>query len=397
MAVTTLGPWTKNSGTYEDVNWNGYGRTVTAVRVRWTGVSTQYTQQGYTTYDYGSNSGSQVTAVTPYPYNSGSYATVNVPVPNPSQGTCESISISVTVKNEGSANSSCSTNFSDPIRYVDPGESVSFTLHPSCSSCGSTVQLWVSNWSNGMPWRITAKATVNWKVSTWHPPVTYTYNTQNPKAVCNGITTQYNNVLANGAKTEWIAVNKNFINGNANNRITFTISGSGKAAFEVEITWLPPPPVANFEGAPTTGTVPMTVQFTDQSTGTVSSYYWSFGDGAHSTLQNPSHTYNSEGTFSVSLKVTNAGGDNTKTRTNYITADILRPTPIGYLKVRGNGETYLIPIAAINDPVLYCNHLRVWISEETKGSVDLVTTSHSEASPLRIRTSMGTLAPRKSE
>ncbi len=51
--------------------------------------------------------------------------------------------------------------------------------------------------------------------------------------------------------------------------------------------------------------------FTDESTGGVSpfTYFWDFGDGITSTLQNPSHSYNTAGEYTVSLTVTDSDGD----------------------------------------------------------------------------------------
>ena len=80
-----------------------------------------------------------------------------------------------------------------------------------------------------------------------------------------------------------------------------------------------PAPTAAFSATPTSGGKPLTVQFTDQSTGSITGYSWDFGDGGSSTQQNPSHTYNSEGTFTVSLTVTGSGGSDTKTETDLIT------------------------------------------------------------------------------
>jgi len=79
------------------------------------------------------------------------------------------------------------------------------------------------------------------------------------------------------------------------------------------------PPVADFIGAPTSGNVPLTVQFTDLSTGTVTSWLWDFGDGETFDQQNPSHTYTSAGTYAVSLTVTNGEGSDTETKIGYIT------------------------------------------------------------------------------
>ena len=78
-------------------------------------------------------------------------------------------------------------------------------------------------------------------------------------------------------------------------------------------------PLANFTANTTSGTAPLTVQFTDTSTGSPTSWNWSFGDGKFSTLQNPVHTYASNGLFTVTLTATNAKGSDIITKTNSIT------------------------------------------------------------------------------
>jgi PKD repeat protein len=78
-------------------------------------------------------------------------------------------------------------------------------------------------------------------------------------------------------------------------------------------------PVANFTGTPRSGTVPLTVAFTDASTNTPTSWAWTFGDGGTSTEQNPGHTYSTVGTYTVTLTATNAGGSNSVTKSGYIT------------------------------------------------------------------------------
>jgi len=79
------------------------------------------------------------------------------------------------------------------------------------------------------------------------------------------------------------------------------------------------PPVANFSGTPTTGGAPLAVTFTDSSTNTPTAWAWTFGDTNTSTLQNPSHSYSSTGNYTVALTATNAYGNNTNTKSNYIT------------------------------------------------------------------------------
>ncbi len=64
------------------------------------------------------------------------------------------------------------------------------------------------------------------------------------------------------------------------------------------------PPVADFTRVITN----LSVAFTDTSTNTPTSWSWNFGDGNTSTLQNPTHVYAGQGTYSVVLTATNAGG-----------------------------------------------------------------------------------------
>lgn len=78
----------------------------------------------------------------------------------------------------------------------------------------------------------------------------------------------------------------------------------------------PPPPSANFTANPTSGNAPLGVQFTDQSTGSISTWDWNFGDGTpRSSARNPFHTYNSAGTFTATLTVTGPGGSNNRSTT----------------------------------------------------------------------------------
>ncbi|ACL16750.1 PKD domain-containing protein [Methanosphaerula palustris] len=80
------------------------------------------------------------------------------------------------------------------------------------------------------------------------------------------------------------------------------------------------PLIPGFTATPTTGAAPLTVQFTDTTTGRPTSWYWNFGDGYASGAQNPSHLYSTAGTYSVTLTATNAvSGSKSITKTGYIT------------------------------------------------------------------------------
>ncbi|MDE0957072.1 MAG: HYR domain-containing protein, partial [Planctomycetota bacterium] len=82
------------------------------------------------------------------------------------------------------------------------------------------------------------------------------------------------------------------------------------------ITVLDPPPVAGFLATPTSGAGPLEVEFTDQSSGLISSRLWDFGDpdsGSEnsSDLASPFHLYQQPGTYQVTLVVTGPGGEDT--------------------------------------------------------------------------------------
>jgi PKD repeat protein len=80
------------------------------------------------------------------------------------------------------------------------------------------------------------------------------------------------------------------------------------------------PPKAAFSASSTSGYIPLKVTFTDKSTGSPTSWKWSFGDGTYSTQKNPAHTYSKAGKYTVALTAKNAKGSNTKTISGYIVA-----------------------------------------------------------------------------
>jgi len=80
-------------------------------------------------------------------------------------------------------------------------------------------------------------------------------------------------------------------------------------------------PSADFDANPVTGISPLSVAFQDLSAGRPSSWSWDFGDGTLSNQQNPTHVYNLPGQHSVSLTVSNADGQSSITKTDFITVD----------------------------------------------------------------------------
>ena len=61
------------------------------------------------------------------------------------------------------------------------------------------------------------------------------------------------------------------------------------------------------------GEAPFTVNFTDNSQGEINFWFWNFGDGGISVLQNPSHTFMTPGNYSVTLVTTGPAGDDSVT------------------------------------------------------------------------------------
>jgi PKD repeat protein len=172
------------------------------------------------------------------------------------------------------------------------------------------------------------------------------------------------------------------------------------------LVWTGPPvaPVADFGATPRQGPAPLTVAFQDLSTGGPTSWLWSFGDGATSTLRNPVHQYTSAGSRDVRLTVTNSVGTNSLLRPGYV--EVSAPLPIttfpadadakvssanpavNYgstpdLRVRGGTSLYrsflLFSVSGLTKPVVRAK-LRLYVDDASDegGAVSAVSTSWSE-------------------
>jgi len=145
--------------------------------------------------------------------------------------------------------------------------------------------------------------------------------TANPIAGCSPLLVSFTDV-STGNPTSW---NWDFGNGNTSTlqnpsssyltpgkyTVTLTVKNASGTNVLVRSQYIEvyEPPVIAFTASVTTGCFPLNVQFTDNSTGgagnTLTSWFWDFGDGTISTEQNPSHSYTTGGSFSVTLKATN--------------------------------------------------------------------------------------------
>ncbi|SDW99532.1 PKD repeat-containing protein [Thiocapsa roseopersicina] len=102
--------------------------------------------------------------------------------------------------------------------------------------------------------------------------------------------------------------------------------GVSAQAATAKISVVVPPPVAGFSESATSGVAPMSLVFTDVSSGDVTACEWDFGDGGRATGSQAVWTYQEPGTYSVTLKVTGAGGSDIMTKTNLVT--VAGPPPV---------------------------------------------------------------------
>ena len=107
------------------------------------------------------------------------------------------------------------------------------------------------------------------------------------------------------------------------------INGVESERPNIRFSWLDPssPPITDFTVS-STSTCSGSVNFFDQSSNSPTSWLWSFGDGSTSTLQNPTHTYTSSGSFTVELITNNPFGSDSVAFNNYIQVNLTNTPPV---------------------------------------------------------------------
>ena len=123
--------------------------------------------------------------------------------------------------------------------------------------------------------------------------------------------------------------------------VKLTVSNSLGSDSEEKIGYitvgsLVPAPTANFSSNVTSGAAPLSVQFNDESTNNPTSWAWEFGDGSASNEQNPPHTYETAGNYTVKLTSSNYGGSNVTTKTDYITVTSTESAPVANFTTDAN-------------------------------------------------------------
>ena len=157
--------------------------------------------------------------------------------------------------------------------------------------------------------------------------------------------------------------------GGPGNTTGYTGSASNGSTSTLTSTQLPP--IVNFTSNVTTGARPLTVNFTSTSVG-ATSYLWTFGDGTTSTQTNPTKVYSTVGSFTVSLKATNAVGNVTETKTNFITTTIneFSRSISGGLIFGGGASRKLLASRAISGTLIFGGGVRAVVLRDVEGLQD---------------------------
>lgn len=117
----------------------------------------------------------------------------------------------------------------------------------------------------------------------------------------------------------------------------------------------PQKPYPSFYAEKTSVRIDSAVKFFDNSGNAPTAWLWNFGDGATSTLQNPTHIYADTLEYTVSLKATNSVGDSTLVKNNYIKIRPIPPAPISGFTVDNNrpyrDSTIMFIDTSKNNPV----------------------------------------------
>jgi len=125
------------------------------------------------------------------------------------------------------------------------------------------------------------------------------------------------------------------------------------ASNEVSVLVQYSPPTVNFSASPMTGTAPLSVAFSNTTTGSVTSWLWDFGDSTTSSVQSPTHIYNAAGNYTVVLTATGPGGTVSKTAST--------PISVG---------TPAAPVVSFNgSPTIGSAPLNVMFTNSTTGQV----------------------------
>ncbi len=166
-------------------------------------------------------------------------------------------------------------------------------------------------------WTFIVPVEGEYRVSAWWPGNYSTRASNVPYYIkhANGTSLVTANQRSNGGKWNVLGM-YHFAVGSAVISINNYANGN-PVADAVKMEFIPPLK-ASFTASPTAGSVPLTVQFSDSSSGGGETWLWDFGDGESDTDQHPVHIYTESGAYSVTLTVTGQGQEDTVFKTDYI-------------------------------------------------------------------------------
>ena len=135
----------------------------------------------------------------------------------------------------------------------------------------------------------------------------------------NNATIPWGNSVVNGSNTALSGIPSNALISAAQCYTNLTTATDHlPVVADYTIFVAPPAPVASFTASPTSGMVPLNVNFTDTSSGSITDWAWAFGDGNTSTSQDPTNLYLNPGAYTVQEIVSGPGGASTNVQPNYI-------------------------------------------------------------------------------
>ncbi len=147
-------------------------------------------------------------------------------------------------------------------------------------------------------------------------------------------------IQSSSGRIEWIPAIQDTGANAVTVRVTDSFNAYTEQQFNITVTKKNTPPTAAFSSDTTKGVIPVTIRFTDESTGDISSRLWFFGDDSTSTEKDPVHTYYKAGQYSVKLIVSGQAGTDTLEKINYIKA--IEPPPVADFSANPvNGEAPL--------------------------------------------------------
>lgn len=242
--------------------------------------------------------------------NPGSFIalTVNGEIIGTADGTGASVSITIPPQNPGDVMIVTITKqnyyrYSSNVEVVSDGLFAQFSADNTTPCLGGSVNFTDQSYGSPTSW--------DWSFPGGSPN---SYSGQNPPAI------QYNTA--------------------GSYDVTLTISDGAGNDTETKSGFINVSDItADFTGNPTTLVINSSVTFIDNTSCSPTSWDWSFPGGtpSSSTDQNPVITYNTPGTYSVTLVAANGIGNDTETKTNYITVN---EVPLNYCTSKGNSSYY---------------------------------------------------------